>query len=47
MNIIEELLFILPIALSRLTLALDFAIKLLAIYIMFLGIKALKKYIEN
>lgn len=47
MNIIDEALFNLPIVLTWITLFLDFATKLLAIYIMFLGIKALKKYIKN
>ena len=47
MNYIDDVLFNFPMVLTWITLALDLAIKLLAIYIAFLGIKALKKYINN
>lgn len=40
MNYIDEVLFNFPMALTWITLALDLAIKLLSIYIAFLGIKA-------
>lgn len=47
MSFASEAWFSLPIVLTWITLILDFAVKLLLIYTLLIGIKALKKYINN
>lgn len=47
MNYVDEVVFNFPLILTWMTLMLDLVIKFVVIYVMFLLIKALKKYIKS